>query len=187
VVKDYLLIPILTNSRYVTDRKLTRLAHVIRCAPKLRELHIEHDLDYARALSSNAELGILLATKLDVFRYTTKEAESSLGDLARLVDVLFSHSTAPPRLKELTLNIDGHPSAWLSMEHLVQWISQLAKRFPALIHFTLYCQPIELYERDKYSLTRLVAQRSLTCLLGGRIRTGPIEYRSKPHSLDIWL
>jgi hypothetical protein len=121
---------------------------------------------------------------LDVFCYTASQANSSLGDLARIVDTLFSHSTSPLRLKELTLNIDGHPSTWLSTEHLVRWIAKLFKRFPLLIHFTLYCPSIE---GSEYSLSKLAPEWYVMSLLGQRIRTGRIEYRHKPHSLDIWL
>jgi hypothetical protein len=124
---------------------------------------------------------------LDVFCYTASQANSSLGDLARIVDTLFSHSTSPLRLKELTLNIDGHPSTWLSTQHLVRWIAKLFKRFPLLIHFTVGCDPADAYEDSEYSLSKLAPEWYVMSLLGQRIRRDPIEYRHKPHSLDIWL
>jgi hypothetical protein len=102
-----------------------------------------HNPDYARALSSNVQLAILLASKLNVFYYKGSQDDSLFGDLARIVDILFSHSTWPICLKELTLNIDGHPSDWLFIEHLVWWIGKLFKSFPVLICFTLYFQLTE--------------------------------------------
>jgi hypothetical protein len=90
-------------------------------------------------------------------------------------------------LKELTLNIDGHLSDWLSTEYLVRWIGKLFKSFPVLICFNLYCQPTEAYEDSQYSLSKLASEWHIVSLLGRRVRTDRIKYRHKPHSLDIWL
>ncbi|CAF0818760.1 unnamed protein product [Adineta steineri] len=175
------------NENYIFGKKLTRLAHVIQCSPQLRELYIEQNLQYGHALASNTQLGILLACKLEVFCYTVSHDTSSLGDLAQIVDTLFSHSLSPPCLKELILKVNGHPSTWLSTKHLVRWIAKLFKRFPVLIHFTLNCQPSEAYEHNEYSLSKLAPKWFGVSLLSRRIRPGQIEYRHKPHSLDIWL
>ncbi|CAF4235649.1 unnamed protein product, partial [Adineta steineri] len=87
----------------------------------------------------------------------------------------------------LILKVNGHPSTWLSTKHLVRWIAKLFKRFPVLIHFTLNCQPSEAYEDNEYSLSKLAPKWFGVSLLSRRIRPGQIEYRHKPHSLDIWL
>ncbi|UJR16999.1 hypothetical protein I4U23_003897 [Adineta vaga] len=172
----------------VVGRRLTRLAHVIQCSPHFRELFISHNLDYARALSLNEQLGVLLASKLQVLYYTTKtDSNSSLGNLAQIIDTLFSHSTSPPCLKELTLNIDGHPSSWLSIEHLIRWINKLFKRFPFLIHFTLYCRSAIEYDDPDYDLSNFASKWYFSSLINQRLRTGQIQYRHKANSIDIWL
>ncbi|CAF5198196.1 unnamed protein product, partial [Rotaria magnacalcarata] len=52
------------------------------------ELYIESDLDYGRVLSLNRQLGSLLCRQLVILHFTTKEANSSLGDLVRIIDKL---------------------------------------------------------------------------------------------------
>lgn len=158
------------------------LVRLIRCAPQLRELSVQHDLDYLRALSANVELGVLLASKLDVFSYRVLDGRGSLADLARLIDALFRHSTTPSRLKELRLDIDGQRRTCLSKKHFVQWITQLLHRFPALIHFNLDC-----YRKAQYNLTRFITNESLQSLFLEQLRRDSVEYQLTPHSLCIWL
>lgn len=186
--------PALSFCRYVVGRKLERLTAFIRCAPRLRTLRIQHNLAYARALISNRELCTLLASTLEVFYYKTELAHCSFGDLARLVDQMFSQGTEPARLKELTLNVDGHPQDWISTKHLIRWISKIVKRFPMLIHFTLYCRAVDRCDdsnddgvSDAYSLTNFAPRWYVLSSFYRRLRTREIEYRCKPHLLDIWL
>ncbi len=124
----------------VVGENIAHLLHIAKRSPNFRELYIESDLDFGRVLSSNIELGILLSSQITILYYKAKDADCSLQDLVQIVDTLFSHSTSTPRLKQLTLNVDGHPNSWLSTRHLVRWIKKVFKRFPTLIHFTLYCQ-----------------------------------------------
>jgi hypothetical protein len=160
--------------------------HIVQRSPHLRELHIEADLDYSRVISSNVQLGILLGSQLEILYFAAKEANTSLGDQVQIVDTLFGYSTSPPCLKKLTINVIGHPSLWLSTRHLVRWIDKVFKRFPALIHFTLFCQHAEAF-KGTYSLSELAPEWYAISSLTQRNWNSSLNYRHKPHSLDIWL
>jgi hypothetical protein len=136
----------------------------------------------------NVELGILLISQLEVLYFTAKDSNCSLGDLVRIVDTLFSHSSsASPVLKQLTLYVDGHPSQWLSAHHLVDEIGKIMDRLPALIHFTLYCVPNPAFEERIYNLSELAPEWYVRSLLSRPTMNGQLNYRHKPNSLDIWL
>jgi hypothetical protein len=171
----------------IVGENISHLIHIAKRSPNFRELYIESDLDFGRALSSNVELGILLSSQLEILYFNAKDAGCSLRDHVRIVNTLFSHSTSTPRLKQLTLNIDGHPDSWLSTRHLVRWIGKVFKRFPALIHFTLYCQHKEALQDSLNNLSRLASEWYVISSLSRPRWNSSLNYRHKPHSLDIWL
>ncbi len=171
----------------VVGVNIPHLLHIAQRSPRLRELQIGADLDYSHVLSSNVQLGILLASQLEILHFTAENANSSLGDLAQIVDTLFGYSISPPCLKQLTLNVDGHPSSWVSTRHLVRWISKVLKRFPALIHFSLYCEKNEAFQDSIYSLSELADKWYAISSATQPNWNMSLTYRHKPHSLDIWL
>ncbi|CAF2565382.1 unnamed protein product [Rotaria sp. Silwood2] len=56
----------------MVDENISHLRHVAERSPYFRELHINADLDFARVLSSNVELGILLSFQLEILYFTVK-------------------------------------------------------------------------------------------------------------------
>ena len=130
------------------------------------ELHIDSNLNFGRIISLNVELGILLISQLEKLYFTAKDSNCSLDDLVDIIDLLFvPPSSSLPVLKELTLNVDGHPNAWLSAQHLVDQIGIIFRRFPKLIHFTLYCRQISAFEGRKICLLELIQNGFLSSLL----------------------
>ncbi|CAF1175117.1 unnamed protein product [Adineta ricciae] len=172
---------------HVIGHRLTRLAHVIQCSPQLREIHIEHNLDYARALAFDVPCGLLFTSKLEIFQYTTVDCNSSFVDIARLVLILFNHSTSPPRLKDLFLKIDKDPNTWLSTDHLVRWMKKLIKRFPLLVHFTLCCPPSRAFENSSYDLSYYFSECCALLSASRRFQMNALSYRCQSHLLEIWL
>jgi hypothetical protein len=83
--------------------------------------------------------------------------------------------------------VDGHPSSWLSVHHLVDEIGKILDRFPALIHFTLYCEHAAAFQNNIYNLSELAPQWYVKSLLTRPTMKSSLIYRHKPHSLDIWL
>ncbi|CAF4986031.1 unnamed protein product [Rotaria sp. Silwood1] len=170
----------------VVGENIAHLFHIAKRSPYFRELYIESDLDFGRALSSNVELGILLSSQIEILYFKTKDADCSLKDLVRIVDKLFSHSPSTPRLKQLTLNIDGHPDSWLSTRHLIRWLGKIFKRFSKLIHFTLYCQHEKFLQDSSNNLSHLAPEWYIMSSLSRPRWISSLNYRHKPHSLDIW-
>jgi hypothetical protein len=163
------------------------LLHVAQRSPYFRELHIKSDLDFGRVLSSNVELGILLASQLEVLSFTGDEANCSLLDLAKIVDTLFAHSSVSPCLKQLTFKVDAHPSSWLTVRHLIHGIGKMLDRFPELIRFNLHCQYASAFEERKYNLSELAPEWSVLSSFQRPWMQRSYEYRRKPHMLEIWL
>ncbi|CAF4182209.1 unnamed protein product, partial [Rotaria sordida] len=63
--------------------------------------------------------------------------------------------SSPSLLKQLTLNIDGHPSFWLSMYRLIRGTGKIFDRFPAFIHFTLYYPYAAALRNSIYNLSKM--------------------------------
>ncbi|CAF1552591.1 unnamed protein product, partial [Rotaria sordida] len=105
-----------------------------------------------------------------------------------IIVTLFTHSSASSIvLKQLTLNVDGHPSSWLTIDHLLVHIGKILDRFPALIHFTLYCQHDTESQDNTYNLSKLAPEWYARLLLSRPHLIDSLEYRYKTYSLDIWL
>jgi len=138
-------------------------------------------------LSSNVELGILLASQLEILSFTGEEANCSLLDVAKIIDTFFSHSSLSPCLKQLTFNVDAQPSSWLTVRHLVRGIGKMLDRFPELIHFNLQCQHTSAFQQRKYNLSELAPKWSVFSSLRRPWMQRSYEYRHKPHMLQIWL
>ncbi|CAF4803890.1 unnamed protein product [Rotaria sp. Silwood1] len=176
---------------YVTEmlgENIPLLLHIAQRAPYFREFYIEANLNLGHILSSNAQLGILLVSQLEIFYFTAKNSNCSLGDLVEIVDTLFAHSSVSSTiLKQLTLNVDGHPSSWLTIDHLLIHIGKILDRFPALIHFTLYCQHDTESQDNSYNLSKLAPEWYARLLLSRSHLIDSLEYRYKTYSLDIWL
>ncbi len=171
----------------IVGGNIPHLLHVAQRSPHFRELHIKSDLNFARVLSSNAELGILLASQLEILSFTGEEANCSLLDVTRIIDTLFSHSSLSPCLKQLTFNVDAHPSSWLTVRHLVRGIGKMLDRFPKLIRFNLHCQYTSAFEERRYNLSELAPRWSVLSSLRQSWMQRSYEYRHKPHMLEIWL
>jgi hypothetical protein len=172
----------------VVGGNIPHLLHIAQRSPHFRELHINSDLDFGRILSANVELGILLASQLEILHFTGEQANCSLLDLARIIDTLFAHSSSPPCLKQLTFKVDAHPSSWLTVRHLVRGIGKMLDRFPKLIRFNLHCQYTAAFQEKKYNLSELAPAWSVFSYLRrpSRMRNSYV-YRHKPHKLEIWL
>ncbi len=163
------------------------MLHVAQRSPHFRELHIKSDLNFARVLSSNVELGILLASQLEILSFTGEEANCSLLDVAKIIDTFFGHSSLSPCLKQLTFNVDAQPSSWLTVRHLVRGIGKMLDRFPKLIRFNLHCQYSSAFQQRKYNLSELALKWSVFSSLRRPWMQRSYEYRHKPHMLEIWL
>ncbi|CAF4609802.1 unnamed protein product [Rotaria socialis] len=72
----------------VVGDNISHLLHTAQRSLYFSELYIELDLDYGCVLSLNKQLGRLLGRQLSILHFTTKEANSSLGDLVRVIDNL---------------------------------------------------------------------------------------------------
>ncbi|CAF3707848.1 unnamed protein product, partial [Rotaria socialis] len=72
----------------VVGDNISHLLHTAQRSLYFSELYIELDLDYGCVLSLNKQLGRLLGRQLSILHFTTKEANSSLGDLVRIIDNL---------------------------------------------------------------------------------------------------
>ncbi|CAF2096418.1 unnamed protein product [Rotaria magnacalcarata] len=72
----------------VAGENISHLLRIAQRSPYFSELYIESDLDYGPVLSLNKQLGSLLSRQLVILPFTTKEANSSLGDLVRIIDKL---------------------------------------------------------------------------------------------------
>ncbi|CAF1604907.1 unnamed protein product [Rotaria magnacalcarata] len=72
----------------IVGENISHLLRIAQRSPYFSELYIESDLDYGRVLSLNRQLGSLLCRQLVILHFTTKEANSSLGDLVRIIDKL---------------------------------------------------------------------------------------------------
>jgi len=90
-------------------------------------------------------------------------------------------------LKQLTLHVDGHPSSWLSTDHLVNQIGKIFDLFPALIHFTLFCEPAEAFQNKIYNLSQLATKWYVKLFFSRPNTKSSLKYRHKPNLLDIWL
>ncbi|CAF2975513.1 unnamed protein product [Rotaria sp. Silwood2] len=166
------------------------LLHIAQRAPYFREFYIEGNLKLDRILSSSVQLGILFMSQIEIFSYTAQNSNYSLGDLVKIVDRLFAHSSSSslsPILKELTLNIDGPPSSWLTVDHLFVHIEKILDRFPALIHFTLNCQHDTRSQNDTYNLLKLAPLWHQRLLNSRPYLINSLEYRYKTYLLEIWL
>jgi hypothetical protein len=171
----------------VVGGNIPHLLHIAQRSPHFRELHIKSDLKFGRVLSSNVELGILLASQLEILCFTGKEANCSLLDLARIIDKLFAHSSSSPCLKQLTFKVDAHPSSWLTVRHLIRGIGKMLDRFPKLIRFNLTCQYTAAFQEPKYNLSELTPAWSVYSMFQRPWMKRSYKYRHKPHMLEIWL
>ena len=90
---------------------------------------MESDLDYGRVLSSSKQLGVLLSRQLEVLHFTAEQVNSSLGDLVRIIDKVFSYGQSSSRLQQLTLNVDAHPDSLLSTRHLIRRLKKYSNVF----------------------------------------------------------
>ena len=133
----------------------------------------------------NKQLGRLLSRQLLILHYTAQEANSSLGDLVRIIDNLFSYGQSSPRLQQLTLNIDAHPDSWLSTRHLVLSFEKIFKRFPSLTHLTLNCKDTEACRNSVQNLSTLASEWYVVSLLSRKMPMSSVEYRHKPHLIEI--
>ncbi|CAF1421910.1 unnamed protein product [Rotaria sp. Silwood1] len=99
----------------VVGENIAHLFHIANRSPYFRELYIESDLDFGRALSSNVELGILLSSQIEILYFKTKDADCSLKDLVRIVDKLFSHSPSTPHILRFFDNYQSKDSPKLPL------------------------------------------------------------------------
>ncbi len=178
---------VLTKSRNLDVDNIPQLLHIIQRSPQFRELHIESTMKYARVLSSNIELGILLINQLEVLHFTVQQSKNSFRKLLQIVDTLFGYSTSTSRLKQLTLIVKEQPGPWLSTKNIVRWLRKIFKRFPGLIHLNLSCRQTQAYENSQYNFSELCFKWPVMYLIARQRPSGFIEYRHNPHSIDIWL
>ncbi|CAF3253539.1 unnamed protein product [Rotaria socialis] len=175
------------DDKGVVGENISHLLHIAQRSSYFSELYIESDLDYGRVLSLNKQFGRLLSRQLVILHYTAQEANSSLGDLVRIIDKLFSYGQSSPRLKQLILNIDAHPDSWLSTRHLVLSFEKIFKRFPSLTHLTLNCKATEACRNSVQNLSTLASEWYVVSLLSRKMPMSSVEYRHKPHLIEIWL
>ncbi|CAF2154809.1 unnamed protein product [Rotaria magnacalcarata] len=72
----------------VVGENISHLLRIAQRSPYFSELYIELDLDYGRVLWLNKQLGSLLSRQLVILHLTAEKANSSLGDLVRIIDKL---------------------------------------------------------------------------------------------------
>ena len=182
---------------------ISLLLHVAQRSPSFRELTIDgvdpydYDHDYntqaefhfGPLLESNVQLGIMLASQLEVLHFNGDHVNCSFLDLARTFSRLFSHSTSSPVLKSLTFDVAAHPRSWLNTRHLVRGTKLLFNRFPSLIHFTLNGNPYDAYEGTSYDFSELAPKWyvhwTISQLKQDTFRE--LSYRHRPNSLEVWL
>ena len=185
------------------SRPLLLLLHIAQRAPRFRELIIlgvdpfdsTHDYNktaefhFGPLLANNRQLGIILASQLEVLHFEGTHLNCSLPDLARTFDRLFAHSTSSPVLKTLTFYVGAHPRSWLNTRRLMRGTQLLFNRFPSLIHFTLNCDPHDAYKGTMYDFSILAPQWhvhwTVSQLARDILRT--LSYRHRPNSLEVWL
>ncbi|CAF4987161.1 unnamed protein product [Rotaria sp. Silwood1] len=166
---------------------ISHLLHIAQRSPYLRELYIKSDLDYGYVLCLNKQLGMLLSQQLEVLHFNAEQANSSFGDLVRIIDKLFSYGQSSPCLQQLILDIDAHLDSWLSTRHLVRWLGKIFKRFPSLIRLTLSCKDEEACRNSEENLSTLAPEWYVYSLLSGKKWMCSLKYRHKPNLIEIWL
>ncbi|CAF1317043.1 unnamed protein product [Rotaria sp. Silwood1] len=127
-------------------------------------------------------------SQLEILYFTAKNSNCSFGELVEIVDTLFTYSSLLSLiLKQFTLNVDEHSSSWLIIDHLVDQIGKILDHFSALIHFTLNYEHAAISQDSMYSLSKLAPEWYIRSLFLRPDLIASLEYRHKPHSLDIWL
>ena len=182
---------------------ISLLLHIAQRSPRFRELIIDAadsfdsnfeprgqvEFHFGHLLETNAQLGIILASQLEVLHFNGEHVNCSLLDLAQTFDRLFSHSTSPPVLKSLTFDVGADPRWWLNTRHLIRGTQLVFNRFPSLIHFILNGCPYEAYEGTIYDFSELAeewyAQWRMSESKQNRFRA--LSYRHRPNSLEVWL
>jgi hypothetical protein len=194
------------NCRDAVNLTIPFLLHIAQRSPRFRELYIDiadpfdcvpetnddvyHNVavHFGSLLSTNVELGIILASQLEVLSVNGNYVNFSLLDLARIVDALFSHSTSLPVLKSLTFDVDAHPCTWLTVQHLIRGTTLMFNCFPKLIHFSLNCQPYDAFKETIYDFSNLASEWYVKWTMSKSSRMfRTLTYRHRPNSLDIWL
>ena len=145
---------------------ITLLLHIAQRSPRFRQLQFDRDFPhrdpvefhFGPLLASNREMGIRLASQLEVVHFNGEHVNCSVLDLAQTFDQLFSHSTSSPDLKSLTFDVGAHPRSWLNTPHLMRATTLLFNRFPSLIHFTLNCSPYDAYKGTIYDVSILAPE-----------------------------
>jgi hypothetical protein len=192
-----------SRHRTTVNVAISLLLHIAQRSPRFRELIInaadafdggcpngaQVEFHFGHLLETNVDLGIILASQLEVLHFNGEEVNCSLLDLARTFDGLFSHSTSPPVLKSMTFEVGEHPRSWLNTRHLIRGSQLLFDRFPSLIHFTLKGYPHDAYKGTIYDFSNL-APRWYAHWRMSQSRQNTfreLTYRHRSNSFDVWL
>lgn len=192
-----------SSHRTTVNVAISLLLHIAQRSPRFRELIInaadafdgecpigaQVEFHFGHLLVTNVQLGIVLASQLQVLHFNGEEVNCSLLDLAQTFDGLFSHSSSSPILKSLTLEVGEHPRSWLDTHHLIHGTQLLFSRFPSLIHFILRGYPHEAYEGTIYDLSELAPKRYAQWRMSQSKQDTfrALSYRHRPNSLEVWF
>ncbi|CAF3473579.1 unnamed protein product [Rotaria socialis] len=169
-----------TTDKDAVTRNLPILFYVAQRAPRFCELEVEGTSAFGVALSSNTELCRYISDHLEVLRFYGDARTNSFLGLAQVIDAIFSHSSSS--LKKLTIIADAAPALWLTLEHFQNGLRLVFNRFPALIHFTLYCCRVELSRSSVHNWTELASE-----WYQGIVCPCPWSCRVNRDSFDLWL
>ena len=179
------------------------LLHIAQRSPRFCELIIDavdafdsacpnsgqREFHFEQLLATNAQLGIILASQLEVLHFNGGEINCALFDLAQTFNRLFSHSTSSPVLKSLTFEVGTHPRSWLDTHHLIRGTQLLFNCFPSLIHFSLIGCPYEAYKGTLQDFSTLAPEWyvhwTMSQLKQNTFRE--LSYRHRPNFLEVWL